>query len=124
MLYLADLLLPAEVSGVSRKGAAVQITLQGQNTDDILLALRKCQVSDTQVPILLQEEVPQDLYDEVADLLSRLSQKTGRLERVLLLELTMFKAGVVGKDDLRLVGEKQLIVLRDKMRKEFETEGR
>jgi hypothetical protein len=66
--------------------------------------------------LFIEEKVPEESYKEAESLLWRLSTVTGRPKEDILKELTAFKAGIAGREDLKFVSERQLPIIIEKMK--------
>ena len=80
-----------------------------------IITLFAAQSQGKEVPLLTEEKVSAEILDATQKLLYAASHQSGKTPAEILLTLTTFKAGVEGKDDLRFISEKQLVVVRDKL---------
>ena len=71
--------------------------------------------SDIKCFLLTEEIVSPEIVKQAKILLGKLSALTGKSKQGILLDLTAFKPGVEGRDDIRFISGKQMPVIIEKM---------
>lgn len=93
----------------------VSFQLYFEDNIEVWLVLHPLHHKAADCTLLVGEKIPQALRMRVEELLAKLESVTGRGRKALLLEMTTFRPGRSGKDDLDFISEKQLKVIIDKM---------
>lgn len=71
--------------------------------------------SDIKCFLLTEEVVSPEIVKQAKILLGRLSAQAGKSKHEILMDLTAFKPGVEGRDDIRFISGKQMPVIIEKM---------
>ncbi|GMT49844.1 MAG: hypothetical protein IEMM0008_1383 [bacterium] len=117
-LIVDDRRIHCNIESKNERGNKKTILLHLDQSFDTVMKLYRYVVKEKNMELTLMtdEVVDEELYLEAAKLLEELAVKTNRSQRDLLLELTAFRKGVDGKDELRFVSQKQMVVIIAKMK--------
>jgi len=118
LLIVDDRRIPCNIESKNERGNKKTILLHLNQSFDTVMRIYRYIVKEKNMELTLMadEVVDEEVYLEAAKLLEELAAKTNRSERDLLLELTAFRKGVEGKDELRFVSQKQMVVIIAKMK--------
>lgn len=105
-----------KVVSVTEKDKKLTIQLHSERDITVINSLFPYQYKDNEISLLIEEKIDKQLYKETESLLEELSRKTGNSTSNILLSLTSFKPGVEGREDLRFVSEKQMVVVNRKIK--------
>lgn len=116
MLIAGGAKFEGKIISVTEKDGKLLVPVQLSRSLEAIAALFPYQYKDKDLTLLTAEKVPAESFLEAQSLLQTLAQRTGRSPEDILFSVTEFKPGVGGRTDLRLVSEKQMPVVIDKLR--------